>query len=181
MKDKKHYHYTALFCEENIWHLAKTLENEGFSMENMTVLLLSNPLQQIVVLNQSSCPEGEAVIWDYHVILQLEKNNQPWIYDFDSRLDFPISKKSYFCASFPKPDALHKPYQMFIRYIPANNYLQRFSSDRSHMKGIISADKFPSYPPILAKRIAERITLTEYFDISRCLSDGSWVERYLDN
>lgn len=177
-KDRKHYLYTALFCEENIWHLAQKLSVEGFERKNMTVLLLTNPLQQIVLFNQSCRAEDEAVIWDYHVILLLEQDNQQWIYDFDSRLDFPTNKKTYFCSCFPEPNFLQPQHQMFIRYIPATSYLHRFSSDRSHMKNVISSDLFPAYPPIFAETINNSITLENYCDMSLSLNDDSWVEPY---
>ena len=177
-KDRKNYLYTALFCEENIWHLVQQLKTEGFDIDSMTVLLLSNPQQQIVLFNQSCRPVGESVIWDYHVILQLEKNNQQWICDFDSLLNFPVSKKSYFSASFPHPGSLQEQYQMFIRSIPATSYLQHFSSDRSHMRDVINAEQFPSYPPILVKATDLPITLTEYCDMRLSLFDGSKVSLY---
>lgn len=173
--DRRQYLYASLFCEENIWHLARELVSKGCDADTMTVLLLSNPGRKIVVLNQSCRREGEIVIWDYHVILQRKHERQQWIYDFDSRLDFPSAKESYFTASFPKPDSLHHQYQMFIRHIPAASYLRHFSSDRSHMKNVIAEDMFPPYPPIIAD---EAIALAEYWDMSRELDDGSRVEIY---
>ena len=174
-ENKTDYLYTALFCEENIWHLAQEFSVNGIEMDAMTILLLSNPLQQIIVYNQASSAEDEAVIWDYHVILQLERNNQQWIYDFDSRLNFPTPKELYFSESFPETEDLREEYQMFIRYIPASSYLQRFNSDRSHMQNMISTEKFPYYPPILANN---PITLAQYRDMSLNLDDGSEVKNY---
>jgi len=144
--NKTDYIYTHLFCEENIWHLAQSLINEGIESKNIQILFLTNRSKQIVIFNQLSAGLDEAVVWDYHVILMAEINHQDYIFDFDSRLEFPCVTTEYFEHSLPADISLE--YKSKLRVIPSVVYLQRFESDRSHMQGIIPQSQFPNYPVI---------------------------------
>jgi len=144
---KSDYLYTKLFCEENIWQLAKSLIKSGIDEQNINVIFICNQNKHIAIFNQLTIESNQAVIWDYHVILMLRIKQSVCVFDFDSRLSFPSSINDYFQNSLP--DNIKTEYQSQYRIISANNYLQHFYSDRSHMKNIISDADFPQYPALL--------------------------------
>jgi len=175
---KSHYTYTALFCEENIWLLAKSLQIEGKKLEQLKILFLSNTKKQIALFEQQSAPLGQAVIWDYHVLLLEQSAQGDSIYDFDSRLPFPCPAHQYFYSSFPEPQKLPQRLHFFIREIPAKNYLLQFYSDREHMKNQIPLEQFPPYPIIENSPESDRIVLQDYWDMQKEINDGSRVYAY---
>lgn len=174
------YTYTALFCEENIWLLAKSLHTEGLPLESMQVLFLSNPAKQIVLFDQKSVPLGKAVVWDYHVILWAKTTKKSLIFDFDSRLPFPCPASQYVHSSFPNPQTLPEKFHFYIRQIPAANYLQQFYSDRKHMQNQIPVDQFPRYKAIQANPTYSGIALQDYWDMDKQLEDKSKVYPYTE-
>jgi hypothetical protein len=167
--------YTPLFCEENIWLLANRLRQTGQQEEGTYVLFFSNLRQSILLLNQRRASEGRLTLWDYHVVLQTEEDERTWIYDFDSRLPFPTRLQHYFSQTFPDPAVIPKRYQTKIRQIPVTEYLTRFSSDRSHMTGILEPERFPRYPCIMPPASSRPIPLSSYRDMRRKLDDHSRV------
>ncbi len=172
---KSNYYYTALFCEENIWHLSHALRDEGFKEDNMTILFLTNKNKQIAIFKQLSAELEQAVIWDYHVVLMVKIKQSHYIFDFDTGLDFITSYEHYTKQSFPA--SIHPLYQSHCRMIPSHIYLQYFYSDRSHMKDIISAAQFPDYPAILSKS-DKKINLYDLFDIEKKINSTSVIYNF---
>ena len=168
--------YAPYFCEENIWWLAKSLLDSGTDAAHMTVLLFTNPTQSVALLNQRAAPQGRLITWDYHVVLQARLHDGMYIFDFDTRLSFPSPSEDYLRHTFPPQTTLPDRYRAWVRSIPAATYLHRFSSDRSHMTGVIPQSEFPDYPPILAPK-TEAIDLSAYRDLEASLDDGSEVKR----
>jgi len=167
--------YTPLFCEENVWHLARRMLEAGEAAGSSWVLLFSNPERQMVMLHQRRAgPEGY-VVWDYHLVLQVKD----LIYDLDTNLPFPMPAFDYLHASFPDPASVPEIYRGLLRRIPAESFVERFHSDRSHMEGVIAAEDFPSWPAILPDHDAS-IPLRHYWDLARSLPDGSEVMSVLD-
>jgi hypothetical protein len=171
--DRGDYRYTAYFCEENVWWLAHDLVGQGVAVAELTVLFLSNDQRQVLLMNQSSAAEGALLCWDYHVVLRRQSQRVDEIMDFDTRLDFPVPTTHYVKATFPRQSLLPAPYRARIRAITAASYLERFQSDRSHMRNRLGTDRFPAYPPILARDPARAIDLSDYWDMQRTLADGS--------
>ncbi|MCJ8329600.1 MAG: hypothetical protein HRT89_21025 [Lentisphaeria bacterium] len=127
---KHSYKYCPFYCEENIWHLANQIKNGH-------VIFISNALRQTAVFNQLNCFADEAIFWDYHVVLIKDKQ----VYDFDSRLGFPIALSDYLQQSFQKDIAAE--HQAKFKVIPATDFLAKFASDRRHMvddDGLFIAD-----------------------------------------
>lgn len=178
VENRNGYRYTPCFCEENIWHLANDLVVAGERIDDLNILFFSNPARQVIIYQQKMAPPGDAIIWDYHVVLENCGGEEKRVYDFDSRLDFPHAKADYFEQSFPVPEMLQPAQQMLIRRVSADAYLRHFESDRSHMLGVISRDRFPAYPCIKSSRKAQPILLSEYLDMTRTLADGSRVSAY---
>jgi len=165
------YLYTALFCEENIWQLADRLIQQAVKPSDLSILFISNPKQQVAIFQQKSAAINEPAIWDYHVILLRKDNTDFFIYDFDSRLGFKTSADDYLSLSFLDQNLIKEQYCSQIRIISANSYLQNFSSDRSHMKGVITDDKFPAYPPIESPSHNDRITLQQCINFNQPLTN----------
>ena len=175
------YPYTALFCEENIWQLVHALQEHGRSAEQMDVVLLCNQQAQLAIRNQKLAPPGEYIVWDYHVILIDREYDH--IYDFDSRLDFPVSISTYLTSTLPDPSIVPEPYLPAFRVIPAQDYLGRFCSGRSHMLGKIPDSEFPDWPLIECSQ-DDAARLDQYWDIrldipgTSRLSQAELLQRY---
>lgn len=110
--------YHPFFCEENIWHLCEDRRN-GWAV------FVSNEEGAVYFENQRLQPSG--LIWDYHVVY-LDLDGQ--IIDFDHDGDMPTSLQSWLTRSFGNsPEAFEAKFHL----VAAEEYLLRFSSDRSHM------------------------------------------------
>lgn len=172
---KTDFLYTALFCEENIWQLIRSLSSQAHQcIEQMWVLIFTNPEQKIPLLNQLAAQKNQAVIWDYHVVLLNQIDQKLQIIDFDTRLPFVSPLEQYIQATLIEPARLPENWQTYTRIIPAKSYLQRFCSDRSHMIGQIDETEFPHWPMINTEH-HQRIKLTDYLDLDQKLNDGSQI------
>lgn len=161
--------YTPLFCEENIWRLARRMLDAGAESHAMRVLILSNPDKSLLMLQQRAGPQGY-VVWDYHVVLQVADQ----IFDFDTTLPFPLPASDYFAASFPDQTRLQPPFRGWVRVVPAAAFVQNFSSDRRHMLGVVAEAEFPPWPAIQPQH-AQAVALSDYIDMYKPLADGSEV------
>ena len=171
------YEYTAYFCEENIWHLGKSLVQEGYRVNEMFVLMFSNENRQVVLYQQSAAPPQMPIIWDYHVVLLHEEKDAPVIFDFDSRLSFPCPFSAYIHQTFHSVEDYPSCHHFLIRKIPLSAFHRSFESNRSHMYGKDGSPicPFPTAPPIRHDPNAEGIDLWEYLDMTQNFSDGSRV------
>ena len=140
------YKYKQFFCEENIWHLTVNLNTKLKS--DTVVLFLTNNFDFIALKHQKLKTFGDYVLFDYHVILH--DPEKQLIYDFDSDLGFQVDELEYFEKTFENQNAIDKSYRTRVIPIPGKNYVNSFSSDRSHMyddKGR-PLQPFPEWPPI---------------------------------
>ncbi len=169
--NKADYLYAPLFCEENIWQLVLSLSAK-ITTSKMRVLIITNPDKKIALLKQRAAPDNQPVIWDYHVILLAEIDNEAVIFDFDTRLPFVTPLAQYLSASFIESDRLLPVFIPVVRQIPAPAYLARFYSDRSHMLGEIPRSDFPPWPLINADK-QDSITLADYLNTDKILDDNS--------
>lgn len=164
--------YTAFFCEENVWQLANRLIAAGYDAARLQVLLISNRYQSVFMLEQRSAPPGAGTAWDYHVALRIL--GQPdLILDADTRLPYPSKTRDYLRHSFPPQNGIPARFQARIRVIGAADYVRRFDSDRSHMRGKLPVDAFPAWPPIRA--VTDPIPLSQYRNMDAVLDDDSRV------
>ncbi len=181
---KTQYLYTPLFCEENIWQLlqslsatsaaAKTMVNIKIAIDKMWVLIITNPEQKIALINQQAAAVNQPIIWDYHVILLAEINHQYLIFDFDTRLSFVTPLQEYLQKTFIPPNKLPQEFIPYIRKVPAQSYLNKFYSDRSHMQNQIDARQFPPWP-IINEHREHCIALADYLNTEQALDDSSQV------
>lgn len=158
--------YTALFCEENIWHLTDSLIRQGVKESDLHIVFISNTKQQVAIFNQKSGNDNHPVIWDYHVVLLRKTTHDYVIYDFDTVVAFETIAEQYLSLSFPKEKHIAPAYQAQFRLIKAQNFLKGFSSDRSHMLGIIDTKRFPTDEPIQAKEDQSAIHLHQFINFS---------------
>lgn len=167
--------YSPLFCEENIWWLARRQLADGVSVEDLTVVFITNASEQAMLMQQRAAPHGQPLCWDYHVVLRRHEAAADLIFDLDTRLALPTSTAVYLRATFPAEEDLLPALRSWVRLVPAQTYLARFHSDRRHMRGRIAESAFPDYPPITVDNPGERIDLADYRDLARQLDDGSRV------
>ena len=147
MKNKFLKYYTPFFCEENCWQLVNSFSLD--SLDNYYVLFLTNETKTIALTNQKISPEGEFVIWDYHVIVYNSQDKE--IYDFDSRLNFPEEQNTYIEYTWGDQNRLPENYRTLLRVIPAKAYMSHFYSDRKHMLDNDGKElqPFPIWPCIM--------------------------------
>jgi hypothetical protein len=162
---RQDYIYTAGFCEENIWWLARSMVDEGYDINDIDVLYYCNSDKSILVFNQRARDRGQPMLWDYHVVLQLTVDDQVFIYDLDTRLDFPSHRPDYLRNTFPVQSLIPRHYRTWVRCIPAQEYVRHFCSDRSHMKGQVKDSCFPGYPPIQVEPGVEGIDVSDYWNM----------------
>jgi len=156
--NKKQYHYTALFCEENIWKLIESSLSSKIIIP-VDVLFIINQFNSIALFDQKKSVGENPVIWDYHVVLSAQVCNQFVIFDFDSRCEFPGDIHTYFNKTFVNYNMLDNHYKPFIRSFSAEYFYQHFTSSRQHMKGLIPVSEFPVYDIIKPKNTTESLTL----------------------
>jgi len=171
MTDRLHgFYYTPLFCEENIWHLARSLIQQNIDAEKLSVAFISNPAQHVAIFNQKTSHANQPVIWDYHVLLIRHDQQPVLVYDFDSLCPFPVALPQYLDACFPSTLTIHPEYQAQFRLVPAREFLSQFFSDRSHMLGIIDKENFPDYPIIKPEQENNIVKLEAYINFKQQLS-----------
>ncbi|CAF1166362.1 unnamed protein product [Adineta ricciae] len=154
--------YTACYCEENIWKLCESWkQNDANHLTTLYAVFISNQQRQIPVWEQkSSSRDDHLVIWDYHVILVDKSPSSTMIYDLDTTLPFPVSVNDYLQLAIRDESDLLRKYHREFRVIPAQQYLDTFASDRSHM---LKKDQVtynappPTYPPISNERSTNNI------------------------
>ncbi|EYC10678.1 hypothetical protein Y032_0054g2492 [Ancylostoma ceylanicum] len=137
--------YTKCYCEENVYKLCERIPVNQRS--RFFVIFISNPSKCIPLFAQTAAGERPFVMWDYHVVLLEERDNQePLIWDLDTTLEFPCTFSEYWFGGV-RPDGWNIPseYSRFFRLIPSADFLTHFSSDRSHM--IADDGKWMAPPP----------------------------------
>jgi hypothetical protein len=133
--------YQPLYCEENAWWLC---QDESLAARSCFVVFISNAARSVAMWQQRSAPEGEPLVWDYHVLVLTA---DPWlVWDFDTRLGWPVAAHDYFADSFvAAPGALSPRF----RRVKAADYVASLVTDRAHMRrsdGSWRAEP-PTWPP----------------------------------
>ena len=182
--NRRQFPYTACFCEENIWHLARHLIVRGVPVCAMQAVVLSNEARRTALREQRAVAPGEIIFWDYHVVLWLQNYSDDWIFDFDTRLPFVTERQQYAKNTFVDPADLPDMFHPWLRIIPMREYLNNFSSDRSHMRDANGQEivPFPLQPAIQPANNERNISLQEYVSMkplkdsaSRVVGYGEWL------
>lgn len=137
--DIKNLLYQSCYCEENIWHLC-----QHPSCTDSTVVFIASLGDMFPMLCQKAMQDpATPILWDYHVILLLD--GQPaQVLDFDTTLPFCSELATYLRQSFLPEDSVAPEYRPHFRLIPAQEYIRKFRSDRSHMR---TEDGWSAPPP----------------------------------
>ena len=166
--------YAALYCEENVWHLAQRADLDD---REKWVAIITNPSRTCAIWAQRSAPAPEqAVVWDYHVVLIAAEADGPVVYDLDSALLFPTPVRQYTDRAFrPVPPR----YTPWFRVLEAEHYCAAFTSDRSHMRdpqGRWLAPP-PHWPPI--EPAGGSLTLSVLLDLEAGPGDVLTFNRFV--
>jgi hypothetical protein len=136
------FKYTPCYCEENIWHLAQ--EDCFRGQETIVVIISGHGPYRKLWFQRSAEYAGAPVLWDYHVILLSRKDD--WqVWDLDTTLGLPVPASSYFPKTFLQANTAAERADVMFRLIPATDYVEHFSSDRSHMK--LTSGNWAAPPP----------------------------------
>lgn len=144
--------YTKFYCEENVWKLVELISQlEGIDMTKFYVLICSNNLKRTPFFHHKNGKVENMYlqIWDYHVfVIYKESKEKLYVYDLDSCLpSFPVTFSQYvqLCLQPHVASQFNEGMQRMYRIVKATDYLEKFASDRSHMKE--SNGNFYSPPP----------------------------------
>nr|CAG4636459.1 EOG090X0C0Q [Eubosmina coregoni] len=139
--------------EENVWHLCRLVkEKHKANLSECFCVFISNSKRSIPLWHQKA---GQAnrqglVVWDYHVIFIQKTESSCHVYDLDSCLSFPCLFEEYSRKTIRDDDLLQPDLQRFFRVVPAEDFINEFASDRSHMRAKDGnwLKTPPNYPPI---------------------------------
>ena len=125
-----HFPYQAFWCEENVWHLAQQPETAG---DERLVLVLTGAEGEMACWQQKAGLDGGPIAWDYHVVLATR--GAGWrVWDLDCLVGCPLPAASWLASTFPHPELVPARFQPRFALFPAAEYVERFSSDRTHMR-----------------------------------------------
>ena len=151
--------YQAFWCEENVWQLAQRPETAG---DERLVLVLTGAAGAMACWQQKAGLDGDPIAWDYHVVLATR--DAGWrIWDLDCRVGCPLPASAWLSSTFPFPEVVPAALQPRFALFPASDYIERFSSDRSHMRDPDGRwlQPPPSWPPISGQPSAMPLKLTD--------------------
>ncbi|EAN78042.1 hypothetical protein, conserved [Trypanosoma brucei brucei TREU927] len=176
---REHVPYASHYCEENAYKLVEALYRD-FSLPDHAVfaVFISNDCKSTPVwkqrLGNGRCP----LMWDYHVITLVNvgagDEGGMWAFDQDTTLPFPCEGLRYIEESFHPEMQLDDKYRQRFRVVPGRDYLEYFSSDRSHMKDFDAAQ--PPWPLIRGCRAPSDMRLGLYVDVHQS-SSGEDVKK----
>lgn len=185
--------YTPYYCEENIWMLAKKIEETNNEKLNCCFPVFISNNSNFVPLWRQTIGDQESgfVAWDYHVIMVYLDSYNALVYDFDTRLPFPCSFSTYCKETFRPDETLAPEHERFFRLISAELYLKYFSSDRRHMirKNGSWLKPPPDYPIIqnqqeshnLAQYISMKVYKPQDSKFGNVLHLQSFIDRFTIN
>lgn len=127
--------YQPFFCEENVWKLAQRAELVAHRAEVVFVFGPERPGARVACWFQAAADPGEAVLWDYHVVLAEHRpDTGVVVWDLDTRLGLPCPAALWIAATFQDPARVPARYQPRFRVAAAEVFVRDFASDRSHMR-----------------------------------------------
>lgn len=142
---RQHYAYHPHYCEENIWHLCQ----HALFAQSQVIVIAAQGDYFPMLCQRAARSAQEALFWDYHVVLLWQKAKLNYLLDFDTCLAFCSPLADYMQQSFLAETRLDPEYVPLFRILSAQDYVQHFKSDRSHMQtphGWLAPP--PPWPPI---------------------------------
>lgn len=122
------------FCEENALRQALALSAARSTRTEIAVLFVLNPAGAVLFFEQRVAAAGAPMVWDYHVVTLAAGR----VLDPDCRAGSDLALGDWLAASFPylgDPDPTLDAWRPGFRPVALADALERFSSDRRHMRG----------------------------------------------
>nr|XP_045616297.1 protein N-terminal glutamine amidohydrolase-like isoform X2 [Procambarus clarkii] len=142
--------YTQFYCEENVWRLCEYVRtHEGQELVKCFVVFISNESRCVPLWRQRiGKSEDKLITWDYsniftcvapsekdyHVLFMYEPDERCLVFDLDSDLPFPTYFHKYVTETLRTDHILRPEHHRYFRVVPASVFLQKFASDRRHMR-----------------------------------------------
>jgi hypothetical protein len=168
--------YQPYWCEENIWHLCRALEERA--MEPRAVFVTS-VAQAFPIRHQRAAPRMAWMTWDYHVVALSRGDGDPglWIWDLDSWLGAPAPADQWLEVSFDGSEGVPPSHRPRFRVMAGRDYVSALMSDRSHMRvaGGGFAKAPPPWPTIGVTPAHGGSNLARFLDL-----DDPWIGDVLD-
>lgn len=134
--------YQPYYCEENAWHLCRTLVGLGYPPARLYMVFTFSSGRCVPMRRQRSGDAGAIVCWDYHVFVLEHDPSDAQVWDVESLLGSPVPLSRYLSETFP---AQERPeFRPLFRAIPWSLARFEFSSDRRHMR---DGDGYHHPPP----------------------------------
>ncbi len=153
--------YQPYYCEENAWHRCRSLGPSSVA------LFVSNPPRQVVLFAQRAADELPYVVWDYHVVVACPSEDGWQLHDPDCTAGTPLPIERWLAVSFPHVGRVDARYDPRFRAVPGSTYVERFASDRRHMR---NGDRWHAPPPSWPC-IGQGFNLFEFVDMTDASND----------
>ena len=156
---REDFDYASCYCEENCYKLIIRLAKDRTERyDGIFCIFITSKAEATPFWFQKTGPKDveSPVLWDYHVIVLMDE----LVFDLDSSLDFPCTKEEYFAKSVRPELSLKEKHEHIFRVIHAQQFLDHFSSDRSHMSSAQVSP--PSWPPIIGPMASSQNTFPLY-------------------
>lgn len=144
---RESFDYVPYYCEENVWRLLARPELAGLETWAVTVFPASQGIHTVdrvaLCSQRAGRPRDGLVFWDYHVYAIVRDGLSDFVLDFDTSLPFATPAPRHFAAtypwavdsgSFPVERRSDPRFEPLFRVMPGRDYVDRFSSDRGHMR-----------------------------------------------
>ena len=149
--------YQPYFCEENVWRLLA----DGVVPEPAAALFITNRRRTVAMWGQRAATR-DPIVWDYHVVaLSLAGGGLVLDLDDRERAAWPLAE--WLAHAFPV--AVAGPHDPRFRIVPREPFLERFCSDRSHMRDAagLPLQPFPAWPAPFDPQVG--MTLPRFLDL----------------
>ncbi len=155
--------HCPFFCEENVWQLLRTGLPDAVA-DGAAAVFVTNRHRTVAMWGQRAA-RVDPITWDYHVVVLLTGAGCEGglVLDLDDRIraDWPVAQ---WLAHAFRPD-LTAEFAPCFRIVPRAQFLERFSSDRSHMRDAKAQPTrpFPTWPAPFDPQVG--MTLPRFFDL----------------
>mgnify|MGYP000246129574 CR=1 FL=1 len=121
--------YQPFWCEENAWHLCQDPRVRG-----RRYALIVTGDDNVALWAQRAGPPGQAVAWDYHVLVLAEAEGAWTAWDPDCVHGPTLPAGQWLAGSFPCPERVPAALQPRFRLVDGDEWVAHLRSDRSHMR-----------------------------------------------
>jgi len=125
------HRYQPCYCEENVWWLC---QDQRLAHLERWVVFISNAQRRCALFEQQAAAPGQAVVWDYHVVIVTRGAAGTEVWDLDSRLGMPVGLVDYLAQTFPLERFGDDVFAPRFRVVAAVEFLTGFATDRRHMR-----------------------------------------------